>query len=64
VDEPSAISIVIRALEVSYPTWIDEYGTNIEQLATIAVAALAADGLLVGGELVLDGGFEHDPVST
>ena len=49
---------------MSYPTWIDEYGTNIEQLATIAVAALAADGLLVGGELVLDGGFEHDPVST
>jgi len=62
--DDSVIKTVIRALEVSYPTWTDEHGTNIEQLATIAVSALAADGLLVRDGLVLEGGLEPNAVST
>lgn len=38
----------------SYPTWTDEHGTNVEQLAAIAVNALAAEGLLVTADLTRD----------
>jgi hypothetical protein len=38
--------VVTRALVASYPTWTDEHGTNVEQLAAIAVSALADHGLL------------------
>jgi hypothetical protein len=31
----------------SYPTWTDEHGANVEQLAAIAVSALAEHGMLV-----------------
>jgi hypothetical protein len=31
----------------SYPAWTDEHGTNVDQLAAIAVKALADHGLLV-----------------
>jgi hypothetical protein len=39
--------VVTRALVESYPTWTDEHGTNVDQLAAIAVAALEEHGLLV-----------------
>lgn len=38
--------VVIDALVASYPTWTDEHGTNVRQLAEIAVRALAEHGLL------------------
>ena len=38
--------IVADALVQSYPTWTDENGTNVHQLARIAIEALAAQGLL------------------
>jgi hypothetical protein len=47
VDDTLALLIVSRALVDSYPTWTDEHGTNVEQLAAIAVGALAEHGLLV-----------------
>jgi hypothetical protein len=47
VDETYALLVVSRALVDSYPTWTDEHGTNVDQLAAIAVKALAEHGLLV-----------------
>ncbi|AKL73825.1 hypothetical protein IMCC26256_111551 [Actinobacteria bacterium IMCC26256] len=38
--------VVADALVNSYPTWTDENGTNVNQLAEIAVKALAEQGLL------------------
>lgn len=38
--------IVSDALVRSYPTWTDENGTNVHQLAQIAIRALAEQGLL------------------
>ena len=38
--------IVSDALVRSYPTWTDENGTNVAQLAQIAIRALADQGLL------------------
>lgn len=38
--------VVIDALVASYPLWTDEHGTNVRQLAEIAVRALADQGLL------------------
>ncbi|MEI8337308.1 MAG: hypothetical protein WCG37_10635 [Actinomycetes bacterium] len=43
------------ALVNSYPTWTDENGTNINQLAEIAIRALAGQGLLTApseGDLI------------
>jgi hypothetical protein len=37
---------LVTALGASYPVWTDENGTNIEQLAAIAVAALEEAGML------------------
>jgi len=42
--------VVSDALVNSYPTWTDENGTNINQLAEIAVRALAGQGLLTAPE--------------
>jgi hypothetical protein len=47
VDDTLALLVVSRALVRSYPDWTDENGTNVEQLAAIAVGALAEHGLLV-----------------
>jgi hypothetical protein len=47
MDDTLALLVVTRALVESYPTWTDEHGTNVEQLAAIAVAALEEQGLLV-----------------
>jgi hypothetical protein len=47
VDDTLALLVVSRALVDSYPTWTDEHGTNVDQLAAIAVGALAEHGLLV-----------------
>lgn len=47
MDDTLALLIVSRALVESYPTWTDEHGTNVDQLAAIAVNALAQHGLLV-----------------
>jgi hypothetical protein len=47
VDDTLALLVVSRALVASYPTWTDENGTNVDQLAAIAVGALAEQGLLV-----------------
>ena len=47
VNDTFAILVVARALVQSYPTWTDEHGTNVEQLAEIAVSALAEHSLLV-----------------
>jgi hypothetical protein len=47
VDDTLALLVVSRALVESYPTWTDENGTNVDQLAAIAVGALAEHGLLV-----------------
>jgi hypothetical protein len=41
---------LVAALVASYPDWTDENGTNIEQLAAIAVAALEEAGMI-----------DHDP---
>jgi hypothetical protein len=38
----------------SYPDWTDEHGTNVEQLAEIAVTALAEHGLLVAVDVTRD----------
>jgi hypothetical protein len=46
VDDTLALLVVNRALVDSYPSWTDEHGTNVEQLAEIAVKALAEHGLL------------------
>jgi hypothetical protein len=37
---------LVTALVASYPNWTDENGTNIEQLAAIAVAALVEAGVI------------------
>ena len=42
--------VVSDALVNSYPTWTDENGTNVNQLAEIAVRALAGQGLLTAPE--------------
>ncbi len=42
-----ATPLVVKALEESYPAWTDEHGTNVEQLAAIAVAVLYEHHLLV-----------------
>jgi hypothetical protein len=47
VNDSLAMLVVARALVQSYPTWTDEHGTNVEQLAAIAVAALGEHGLLL-----------------
>jgi hypothetical protein len=47
VDDTLAMLVVTEVLVASYPTWTDEHGTNVEQLAAIAVEALATHGLLV-----------------
>ena len=47
VDDNLALLVVTRALVASYPTWTDEHGTNVEQLAAIAVrGARRTHGLL------------------
>jgi hypothetical protein len=51
VDDTLALLVVNRALVQSYPAWTDEHGTNVEQLAEIAVRALAEHGLLVEPEV-------------
>jgi hypothetical protein len=38
--------VVIDALVASYPLWTDEHGTNVRQLAEIAVRALQEHGML------------------
>ena len=50
-----ATLVVSDALVNSYPTWTDENGTNINQLAEIAIRALAGQGLLTApseGDLI------------
>ena len=37
--------VVTRALVESYPMWTDENGANVEQVAALAVEALADAGL-------------------
>jgi hypothetical protein len=54
VEDTLALLVVTRALVQSYPAWVDESGTNIEQLAEIAVSALGASGLLAES-----GNLEH-----
>lgn len=54
VDDSLAMLVVTRALVQSYPTWTDEHGTNVEQLAAIAVSALAEQGLLAEPKTTLD----------
>ena len=46
VEHTLAELTVTDALVRSYPTWTDENGTNVEQLARIAIRALAEQGLL------------------
>jgi hypothetical protein len=46
VDASPAATVVVAALAGSYPDWTDENGTNVEQLARIAVDALIAAGML------------------
>jgi hypothetical protein len=46
VEHTLAELIVTDALIRSYPTWTDENGTNVDQLARIAINALAEQGLL------------------
>jgi hypothetical protein len=38
--------VLITALVASYPDWTDENGTNVEQLAAIALGALESAGML------------------
>ena len=45
--ETVALLAVSRALVESYPTWSDENGANVDQLAAIVVGALAQGGLLI-----------------
>lgn len=47
MDDTLALLVVTRALVASYPDWTDEHGTNVDQLAAIAVAALGEHGLIV-----------------
>jgi hypothetical protein len=54
VNDTPALLVVTRALVQSYPSWTDENGTNVEQLAAIAVTALEAEGLLVTADLTRD----------
>jgi hypothetical protein len=54
VDDTLAMLVVTRALVASYPSWTDEHGTNVEQLAAIAVTALEAQGLLAEPKTSLD----------
>lgn len=46
MDDSLARLVVTEALVHSYPSWTDEYGSNVAQLAKIAVEALATHGLL------------------
>ena len=54
MDDTLALLVVTRALVQSYPTWTDEHGTNVEQLAAIAVTALEEQGLLAEPKTSLD----------
>lgn len=54
MDDTLALLVVTRALVQSYPAWTDEHGTNVEQLAAIAVTALAEQGLLTEPKTTLD----------
>lgn len=54
MDDTLALLIVNQALIRSYPSWTDENGTNTEQLAEIAVRALAEHGLLVEAGLAVE----------
>ncbi len=54
MDNNLALLVVTRALVQSYPTWTDEHGTNVEQLAVIAVSTLAEQGLLAEAKTSLD----------
>ena len=58
MNDSLALLVVSRALVESYPAWTDEHGTNVEQLAAIAIAALAEHGLLREAELEI----EPDPI--
>jgi hypothetical protein len=58
VNDSLAMLVVSRALVQSYPAWTDEHGTNVEQLAAIAVAALGEHGLLLESEA------EPDPITA
>jgi hypothetical protein len=60
MDDTRALLVVTRALVASYPTWTDEHGTNVDQLAAIAVEALAEHGLLAHDEITL----EEEPTPT
>ena len=62
MDDTLALLIVNQALVRSYPTWTDEHGTNTEQLAEIAVRALAEHGLLVEAGLQGDEERSDQPV--
>ena len=53
MDDTLAMLVVTKELVASYPIWTDEHGTNVEQLAAIAVEALAAHGLLVQDDVGL-----------
>jgi hypothetical protein len=44
MDDSFAVLVVSQALVESYPAWTDENGTNVEQLAAIAVGALVRHG--------------------
>ncbi len=54
MDDTLAMLVVTKELVASYPTWTDEHGTNVEQLAAIAVRALASHGLVARDEMVLE----------
>ena len=54
MDDTLALLVVTRALVQSYPTWTDEHGANVVQLAAIAVAALEEQGLLAEPTTTLD----------
>ena len=62
VNDSLALLVVSRALVQSYPVWTDEHGTNVEQLAAIAVAALAEQGLLLEPELEVEVEVEPDAI--
>jgi hypothetical protein len=46
MDDTLAVTVVAQELVETYPDWVDEHGTNVEQLAAIAVHALRQHGLL------------------
>ncbi len=64
VNDTPALLVVTRALVQSYPSWTDENGTNVEQLAAIAVNALAAEGMLVTVDLSADAAGDQVPAGV